>query len=121
MTIKRLIDGVVASAPVLIAGAMGVHPAWYFPLGVMACLWVKKRQKGMTGGSGGLDDVLFSWPDKTPFTVRDMLRAVEIKGTTGSGKSSGSGKFFTEAIVKHPRSSCLIIAQKPEDKAFYQD
>ena len=69
-----------------------------------------------------LDDVLFRWPaTKDPFTLRQMLRSVEVKGITGSGKSSGSGKFFTEAIVKHPRSTCLIVAQKPEDKQFYQD
>lgn len=68
-----------------------------------------------------LDDVLFHWPDGTPFTVRDMHRSVEVKGITGSGKTSGSGKFLTEQIVKHPRSTCVIIAQKPEDSAFYQD
>jgi hypothetical protein len=68
-----------------------------------------------------LDDRLLTWPSGDPFTVRDMLRSVEVKGVTGSGKSSGSGKALTEAIARHPRSTCLIIAQKPEDKEFYQD
>ncbi len=68
-----------------------------------------------------LDDVLCHWPTGDPFRVRDMLRSVEVKGITGSGKSSGSGKVLTDAIVRHPRSTCLIIAQKPEDKKFYQD
>jgi len=49
--------------------------------------------------SDPLDDVLFKWPTKDPSTLRHMLRSVEVKGITGSGKSSGSGKFFTEAIV----------------------
>lgn len=68
-----------------------------------------------------LDAVMFRWPTNDNFTLRHMLRSVEVKGITGSGKSSGSGKFFTEAIVKHPRSTCLIIAQKPGDKKFYQE
>src|SRR5689334_3659814 len=63
-----------------------------------------------------LDDQLFKWPDKTLFTVRDMLRSVEVKGITGSGKTSGSGNTILNAIVKHPRSTVLIIAQKPEDR-----
>jgi hypothetical protein len=68
-----------------------------------------------------LDDVLFQWPTGDAFTLRHMLRSAEVKGITGSGKSSGSGKYFTEAIVRHPRSTCLIVAQKPEDKRFYQE
>lgn len=63
-----------------------------------------------------LDDVLFVWPDGTPFRVRDLLRSVEIKGITGSGKSSGSGNTLLNAIVAHPRSTLVIIGQKPEDK-----
>ena len=87
-----------------------------------------ERAMGKKGGrrwgkrsSDPLDDVMFHWPAaKDPFTLRQMLRSVEIKGITGSGKSSGSGKLFTEAIVRHPRSTCLIVAQKAEDKQFYQ-
>lgn len=67
-----------------------------------------------------LDDVLFNFPTGDPYRLRHLLRSVEVKGITGSGKSSGSGNFFAEAIVRHPRSTCLIIAQKPEDKEFYQ-
>jgi TraM recognition site of TraD and TraG len=67
-----------------------------------------------------LDDILFEWPTKDAFTLRHLLRSAEVKGVTGSGKSSGSGKFFAENIVRHPRSTCLIIAQKPEDKEFYR-
>ena len=67
-----------------------------------------------------LDDVLLHWPTGDPLTVRQLLRSCEVKGITGGGKSTGSGKVLTEAIVKHPRSTCFIIAQKPEDKEFYQ-
>ncbi len=95
----------------------------YLPCVGMAGLWSlgKKYAKPVVVAAGTLDDVLFRWPSDDPFTVRHMLRSVEVKGITGSGKSSGSGKYFTEAIVRHPRSTCLILAQKPEDKEFYQE
>lgn len=81
-----------------------------------------KLPRFLFGGYGRdpLDDVFFTWPTKDPFTLRHLLRSVEVKGGTGSGKSSGSGKYITEAVVSHPRSTCFIVAQKPEDKAFYQ-
>ena len=66
-----------------------------------------------------LEDVLWTWPDGSPFTVRNILSSIEVKSVTGGGKSSGSGKFITEAIIRHPKSTCFIICMKPEDKDFY--
>lgn len=63
-----------------------------------------------------LDDVLLTWPTGDEFTVADLLRSIEVKGITGSGKSSGSLAFLLEQIVKHPRSTLLILAQKPEER-----
>lgn len=68
-----------------------------------------------------LDDELFRWTKHDAFTVRDMLRSVEVKGITGSGKSSGSLKLFAESLVKHPKATLLVIAQKPEEKQFFVD
>jgi hypothetical protein len=68
-----------------------------------------------------LDDMLFQWPDGSPFTVRHMLRSVEVKGITGSGKSSGSGAHFLRSLIAHPRATLLIIAQKPEEKEVVQE
>jgi hypothetical protein len=62
-----------------------------------------------------LDDVLFKWPTGDPFTVRDLLRSAQVKGITGSGKTSGSGNFLLDRIVAHPRSTAMIVGQKPED------
>ena len=71
--------------------------------------------------SDPLDDVLMTWPTGDQFTVRHMLRSVEAKGITGSGKSSGSGATVLNAVVRHPRSTCLIVAQKPEEKEVFQE
>ena len=64
-----------------------------------------------------LDDPLFHWPDGTPFTVRQMLRSVESKGITGSGKTSGTLQHYLECLAAHPRACIFMITQKPEDKA----
>ncbi len=69
--------------------------------------------------SDPLDDILFPWTKRDPFTVRHMLRSVESKGITGSGKSSGSGATIIDAVIRHPRSTLLIVAQKPEEKEEY--
>jgi hypothetical protein len=45
-----------------------------------------------------------------------MLRSIEVKGITGSGKSSGSGATILDEVLKHPRSTVMIIAQKPEER-----
>lgn len=73
---------------------------------------------GLIGAGRSLDDILWRWPSpaKDAFTVRDMLRSIEVKGVTGSGKSSGSGNYILNAIVAHPRSTVMIIGQKPEDR-----
>jgi hypothetical protein len=68
-----------------------------------------------------LDDVLFVLPDGTRFHVRDMLRSVEVKGITGSGKSSGSLLFFLMALAAHMGATLLIIAQKPEEREEVQE
>src|SRR5262245_38073285 len=63
-----------------------------------------------------LDDVLFRWPTGDPWTVRDLLGGgAQVKGATGSGKTSGSGNFLLDRIVAHPRSTVMIVGQKPDD------
>jgi len=67
-----------------------------------------------------LDDVLFQWSRSDPYRTRDLLRSVGVFGATGSGKSSGSGDWFGNAIVAYPRSSGLILCAKPEDKPMWE-
>jgi hypothetical protein len=67
-----------------------------------------------------LDEVLFNWSDGDLYTVRDLLRSVLILGATGSGKTSGSGRFLAQSIVNYPRSSGLILCAKPEDEGMWR-
>jgi hypothetical protein len=67
-------------------------------------------------GRDPLDDVLMRWPDGSPMTIRHILRSIQCKGITGSGKSSGAGRAILNAVLAHPRSSVAIIAQKPEER-----
>ncbi len=69
--------------------------------------------------SDPLDTVLFRWPSKDAYTTRDLLRSIAIFGQTGSGKTSGSGLKFARAAVGLKRSGGLILASKPEDRAFW--
>lgn len=70
----------------------------------------------------GLDTVLFSWTERNPFTVRDLLNGgVVILGRAGSGKTTGSGRLIGNAVVKHANSGGLICAAKPEDAAFWME
>ena len=68
-----------------------------------------------------LDQALITWPDGTPFTVRDLLRSIAIFGQTGSGKSSGSNLLLSRAIVALRGSAGLILVSKPEDVEFWQE
>jgi hypothetical protein len=72
------------------------------------------------GGRDPLDDNLLTWPSGDIFTIRDMLRSVEVKGITGSGKTSGAGETFINAIAAHPRGTIFGICQKPEDVDMYR-
>jgi hypothetical protein len=68
-----------------------------------------------------LDVPLLWWSNSDPFRVRDLLNGgVAIFGRSGSGKSSGSGYQLGKAIAGHRDSGGLILASKPEDRAFWQ-
>ncbi len=69
----------------------------------------------------GLDERLFDWTQRDPFTKRDLLNGgVCIIGRSGSGKTSSSGKELGEAVIRSKRSGGLILAAKPEDLPWWQ-
>jgi hypothetical protein len=67
---------------------------------------------------GELDQVLGHWAKKDPFTARMACQNVAVFGKPGSGKSSGAGNFLLRSYVRHPGTGGLILAAKPEDKAY---
>ncbi len=67
-----------------------------------------------------LDKVLFRWTKEDPVTRRDLLRSTAIFGATGSGKSSGSGKWLAEALLNDRSIGGIILADKPESKPTWQ-
>jgi hypothetical protein len=67
-----------------------------------------------------LSDILWTFPDGTVFTVRDLHKSIECKGITGSGKTTGVLAFILDRIVQHAKSTCLIICQKTDDRDFYK-
>jgi len=69
---------------------------------------------------GDLDDVLMRWSARDPWTVRHACQNTLIFGKTGSGKSSGSGDAILRSLVRYRNSGGLILASKPEDKAYVQ-
>ncbi len=69
-----------------------------------------------------LEKLLFRWESGDQFAVRDLLNGgILVLGRSGSGKTSSSGKWFSEAIVRYPKSSGLILCAKPEDKFTWQE
>lgn len=71
--------------------------------------------------SDPMEQPLMWWTADDPLRVRDVINGgIAIFGRTGSGKTSGSGYQIGKAIVGLPGSGGLILASKPEDKAFWQ-
>lgn len=76
----------------------------------------RQKRSGRTALNGDpLDDELCRWTGKDIFSVRSLLASCLGIGATGSGKSSGAARWLAEAIMHHKRSSCLVLAAKPED------
>jgi type IV secretory pathway TraG/TraD family ATPase VirD4 len=67
-----------------------------------------------------LDDVLMNLSPLDPWTMRHACENTLIFGKTGSGKSSGSGDAILRALVRYRNSGGLILASKPEDKAYVE-
>ena len=66
-----------------------------------------------------LDTVLYTVPGtKTPITWADSLEGTLILGTTGSGKSSGPGKYTASAMLKSGFGFLVLCAKSDEAKRW---
>lgn len=61
-----------------------------------------------------LDRVLFPWTPRNLFTIRDLLEGVFVTGSIGSGKTSGSGAFLAEALLKQGFGGLVLVAKPSE-------
>ena len=64
-----------------------------------------------------LDKTLYTVPQtNTDITFADSLETTIIVGATGSGKSSGPGKYIAHAMLKKGYGFCVLCA-KPDEKS----
>ena len=61
-----------------------------------------------------LDKELFLWRNGDTYTVRDAIEGNLILGGLGSGKTSGSGKWFAEHYLKNDFGMLVMTAKRSE-------
>lgn len=68
----------------------------------------------------GLDAPLLQLSKKDPFTVRHLLAGgVQVFGSPGSGKTSGSGRTLAEAMLRAGMGG-LVLCAKPDEAARWK-
>lgn len=66
-----------------------------------------------------LDDVLYKIPGtNSTITIADSMEGTLITGATGSGKSSGPGRYIAHAMLKHGYGMCILCGKKDEKKRW---
>jgi hypothetical protein len=61
-----------------------------------------------------LDQILLGFSDEDPFTIRDAFEGVQIFGSVGSGKTSGSGALFARAYLAAGFGGLVLTAKVDE-------
>ena len=67
----------------------------------------------------GLHHTLLKLSPRDPFTIKDMLESITMFGMTGSGKTTGSGRKFSESILK-AGFGVVVNTYKSDEGAFWQ-
>ncbi len=69
-----------------------------------------------------LGKTLFTWPGHSSdrFTVGDSLEGIQIFGSTGSGKTSGSGRKIAKAFLKNGYGG-LVLCAKPDERKSWEE
>ncbi len=80
-----------------------------------------KRQSDHKNHEALLDQVLYKVPGTdTLITWADVLEGILMCGSTGSGKSSGPGKFTAKAMLRAGFGGVVMCA-KPDERARWQE
>ncbi|MBK9118165.1 MAG: hypothetical protein IPM18_00975 [Phycisphaerales bacterium] len=66
-----------------------------------------------------LNAPLLRWASGTIWTVRDALEGTLALGATGSGKSSGSGRFIAQAMLRAGFGG-LVLTAKPDERSVWE-
>lgn len=66
-----------------------------------------------------LSDALLRWSDKDVWTIRDAIEGTQIFGTTGSGKSSGSGRGIAVPMLDAGFGG-LVLTAKSDERALWE-
>ncbi|MDW3191253.1 MAG: TraM recognition domain-containing protein [Cytophagales bacterium] len=81
----------------------------------------KSKKKAQSSHEDRLDQVLYTMPGtNTPITWADVTQGTLITGSTGSGKSSGPGRFIAHAMLKAGLGMMILCAKKDERKRWMQ-
>lgn len=67
-----------------------------------------------------LDNRILEFSDDTLWTTRDAVRGVQIFGSIGSGKSSGSGEFIAKKYLGAGWGGLVLCAKPDEAKNWYR-
>ena len=86
---------------------------------IVLALIAAARPTAQAASGDPLDRLMFTWPDGTPFTQRHMVQSVASMGDSGSGKTSGTGRYFARKLAAVPNSGVLILCSKPEEADFF--
>ncbi len=68
-----------------------------------------------------LGKTLFTWPGHISdrFTIGDSCEGIQIFGSTGSGKTSGSGRKIAKAFLKKGYGG-LVLCAKPDERKSWE-
>lgn len=72
-----------------------------------------KEEKSVYQGDE-LDKPLFWFNDDDPFTLRQSHEGVTVLGSTGSGKSSGSGKKLAKSFLENDFGGLVLCVKRDE-------
>ncbi len=63
-----------------------------------------------------LDQALLAWSQRDQLTVRGLINGgVAILGSSGSGKTSSSGRLLGHSVLRQRNNGGLILCAKPDD------